>query len=313
MSSPVSLGDWESKLRQLKDVVGAEDYTMQILKLSYDSLPSHLKPYFAYFSFFPQDTHIHFIRTLYAGDIHQEYLIYLWIAEGFIPEQNEKEQWDTGLNYQLVNLCLVEVNSTVLFCYNVHDLLHDLSINVSKEHKCEFHLPLQERSCRRLLLGKKGLTNDAVSERPLHHHQFLRTLSLFGNPDITSIPEHPFHRLRLLRVLDLRCTAISALPKCVGKFKLLKVLNLSKTNITEVPDCVRRLKCLQFLDFSGCRNGILEYWLVKIRIVGVNNNVPTTEGDIPPAFPEKMNVMKDLQHLTLYRFLVQAGYVAWRI
>ncbi|GLJ07894.1 hypothetical protein SUGI_0076260 [Cryptomeria japonica] len=391
MTNFVSLWDWESKLKQLKDAIGAEDYMMQILKLSYDSLPSHLKSCFAYFSFFPKDTKIDFITNADTQSIHQDYLIYLWIAEGYIPQENEQEQCDTGLNYlhQLVNLCLVEVN-TVCLGYTVHDLLHDLAINVSKEHKCQFHLLLQETSCRRLLLGKKGITNDAISDRSLHRQQFLRTLSVFENPDITRIPEHLFDRLRLLRVLDLSNTAISALPKCVGKLKLLKVLNLSQTKITELPDCLRRLKSLQFLDVCGCtalqcvpnwinelkslshldvrdcseelpshmpkgisalsnlitlrshdillcyedndflnvkdignlinlreisfyledvdglrsvEDGILER-LVKMRNLGVGNNITPSEDDFLPAFPETINVMKDLEHLGLSRFSV---------
>ncbi|GLJ19578.1 hypothetical protein SUGI_0353950 [Cryptomeria japonica] len=267
MAKSVGLGNWESKLRQLKDVGGTEDSTMQILKLSYDSLPSHLKSCFAYFSFFPQDTKIFFSMIKEAEDIHQDYLIHLWIAEGFIPQEREKEQWDIGLNYlhQLVDLCLLEV-TTFLGCYTVHDLLHDLVINISKEYNCEFHLPLQETRCRRLLLGKKGITNDAISGGPIHSQRLLRTFSFSQNLEITSIPEHWFDHMKVLRVLDLSSTAISTLPECVGKFKLLKVLNLSQTKIGEVPSCVRRLKSLQFLDVSGSSSiHRLPDWIGELR------------------------------------------------
>ncbi|GLJ19576.1 hypothetical protein SUGI_0353770 [Cryptomeria japonica] len=396
MARSSALGVWESKVRQLKDLGGADDCTMQILKLSYDSLPSNLKSCFAYFSFFPEDTEIYFTRAKDTEDIHQDYLIYLWIAEGFIPHENGKELWEIGLNYlhQLVDLCLVEVN-IALSCYTLHDLLHDMVINISREHNCEFHLPSQDSSCRRLLLGKKGINNGEISESPLHRQRFLRTISLSQNPEITSIPEHLFDRLRVLRVLDFSRTAISALPKCVGNLKLLKVLNLSQTEIREVPDCVRRLKSLEYLDVSGCTSlqclpdwigelkslsyieisyctknlysnmpkgisglsslrtlrshpfplfteenellnvedvgnlinlqeisfslederalrsiqdkYVLEH-LKKMRIMYVENNIPPRECDIKesslPAFPEKMNVMKDLQQLMLARFSV---------
>ncbi|GLJ19575.1 hypothetical protein SUGI_0353750 [Cryptomeria japonica] len=346
MARSVGLGDWESKLRQLKDVrVGAEDYTMQILKLSYDSLPSHLKSCFAYFSFFPEDTQIYFSTVKPIKNIHQDCLIYLWIAEGFIPQENEKERWDIGLSYlhQLVNLCLMEVN-TVLSCYTIHDLLHDLVVDISKEHKCEFHLPLQETSCWRLLLGKKGITTDAISERPLHRQKFLRTLSLFDNPEITSFPEHLFDRLRTLRVLDFKRTSISALPKCVGEVKSLShldvfgcsedfhsympkgmsklwslrtlrsrafTLSIEENEFLNVKD-VSNLINLQEISFSlederGLRcleDGILEH-LVKMRILRVSSGfVGDIEESNLPVFPERMNAMNDLQKLALDHFSV---------
>ncbi|GLJ19683.1 hypothetical protein SUGI_0356570 [Cryptomeria japonica] len=391
--------DWDAKLGQLKKVGTGEDSVMKILKLSYDSLPPYLKSCFAYFSFFPEDTHIFYCTFPIEGAIYYEdYVIYLWIAEGFIPQEKDREQWDTGLDYlnQLVNLCLLEVDR-VKGCYTVHDLLLDLVVNICKEHECEFDLPSKETSCRRLLVAKKDITTNEISERRLKCQRFLRTLSFSHIPGITSIPQQLLDHVRVLRVIDFSRTAISTLPKCVGNLKLMRVLNLSYTQIRELPACVRRLKSLQFLDVSFCKSlqslphwigelsrlshlnlercsdwgtltlaympkgisqflslrtlksdcfilsteeneflsvkdvgnltnlqeisfslkdvsgltsledGIFDH-LVKMRILRVANIIPATESDREesslPAFPEKMNVMKDLQQLYLSRFSV---------
>ncbi|GLJ19566.1 hypothetical protein SUGI_0353610 [Cryptomeria japonica] len=371
-ASMASCSDWQSKLRQLMDVGRADNFTTQILKLSYDSIPSYLKSCFAYLSFFPEDTKIFYsIEKSDEGYIHQEYLIYLLIAEGFIPQEKDREQYDIGLNYlqQLQNLCLLEVQR-FFACYTIHDLFLDLVTNISREIK------------------------------KLSSLSTIRTISFSQNPEITSVPEHLFDRLRVLRVLDFSSTSISTLPKRVGKLKLLKVLNLSQTKIREVPYCVRRLKSLEYLDVSGCSNiqcvpdwigelkylshldvsacseeleympkgvskllslrtlrsrafplsvqdneflnvqdvgnlinlqeisfslkdeaalrsiedGVLER-LVKMRFLRVVNNIPAREDDTEdsnlPAFPEKMNVMKDLRGLWLIRSPFQIGYVVW--
>ncbi|XP_059073256.1 disease resistance RPP13-like protein 4 [Cryptomeria japonica] len=133
LASTTDLRKWESKRRQLERAVipiGDHDPVMDILKLSYDSLPPHLKPCFAYLSFFPEDE-----------EIDPEYLVYLWIAEGFVPTGAGDEQWDTAWDWldQLAQLCLLQLCEDRKgaaddsyewlnkYC-KVHDLLHDLAI-----------------------------------------------------------------------------------------------------------------------------------------------------------------------------------------
>ncbi|GLJ52673.1 hypothetical protein SUGI_1121070 [Cryptomeria japonica] len=259
-----TLTNWEWKRSQLERVVtptGEHDPVMEILKLSYDSLPPHLQPCFAYLSFFPEDEEIE------AG-----YLINLWIAEGFIPAG--EEQWEMAWHWldQLAQLCMLQVYEAdydilIKHC-KIHDLLHDLAIHISREDKCVFSI--QEVSSHtsnsmgwcRILLAKKGLhVFNAISEsRPV----YLRTLSLSRNLGITSIPENLFTTMRGLRVLDLSYTNISTLPASLGKMILIRLLNLTYTQIEEVPECVRHLKCLLFLDLpQSCKS--LPAWISDLR------------------------------------------------
>ncbi|GLJ52630.1 hypothetical protein SUGI_1120120 [Cryptomeria japonica] len=114
----------------------------------------------------------------------------------------------------------------------------------------------------RILLAKKGLhIFNAISEsRPV----YLRTLSLYHNYSITSIPENLFTTMRGLGVLDLSYTEISTLPASLGKMIVLRLLNLTNTQIKEVPECVRHLKRLLFLALPiDCKS--LPAWISDLR------------------------------------------------
>ncbi|GLJ14512.1 hypothetical protein SUGI_0234850 [Cryptomeria japonica] len=222
------LSKWESKRRQLERVVipfGEHGTVMDILKLSYDSLPPHLKPFFAYLSFFHEDE-----------EIKCEYLINLWIGEGLIPA--EEEQWEMAWDWldQLVQLCLLQfwedpgffsylqVNRLIKFC-KIHDLLRDLAIHISKENKCVFsvektstHASAASGWCQ-ILLAKKNI-NGNTNALSQSHPAYLRTLSLSQNWKINRIPENMFTTMRGLRVLNLSSTNISALSKSFGKMIL---------------------------------------------------------------------------------------------
>ncbi|GLJ19862.1 hypothetical protein SUGI_0360040 [Cryptomeria japonica] len=261
--------EWESKLQQLRAASSTEDPIMQILKLSYDSLPAHLKPCFVYLSFFPEDE-----------EIDYQYLINLWVAEGYIPQGDD--QLDIGWSYlcHLQSLCLVERVHVVVegvhdvevvpgkgllyTMFKVHDLLLDLAISIAKASQCAFSveeafkkdLTVQTgRTCRRILMGKISIGDDDVEimvRNRAYSASYLRTISFSNNSGIQNIPPILINGARVLRVLDLSNTGISALPTCVGNLKLLRVLNLSWTNITKVPECVRSIKGLRFLDISFC-------------------------------------------------------------
>ncbi|XP_059073255.1 putative disease resistance protein At4g10780 [Cryptomeria japonica] len=215
---------------------------MDILKLSYDSLPAHLKACFAYFSVFAEDE-----------NINCEYLVNLWIGEGFIPAG--EQQWDMAWDWldQLAQLCLLQLWENkeynlndeprlIKYC-NIHDLSHDLSIHISRENKCIFsveevstHTSGVSGWCR-ILLAKKDMKDNAISSISHSCPVYLRTLSLTKNMEITSIPANLFTAMRGLRILDLSFTSISTLPSSIGKMILLKVLNLRRTKIKELLEC----------------------------------------------------------------------------
>ncbi|XP_059074174.1 putative disease resistance protein RGA3 isoform X1 [Cryptomeria japonica] len=272
LASNTDLRKWETKHRQLEKAVipiGEHDPVMDILKLSYDSLPAHLKACFAYFSFFPEDE-----------NINCEFLVNLWIGEGFIPAG--EEQWDMAWDWldQLVQLCLLQPwenkeynlndeERLIKYC-SIHDLLHDLSIHISRENECIFsveevstHTSGVSGWCR-ILLAKKDVNDNAISSISHSCPVYLCTFSLSQNMEITSIPANLFTAMRGLRILDLSSTSISTLPASIGKMILLKVLNLRRTKIKEVPECLRHLKSLLFLGIHwNCKS--IPAWISELK------------------------------------------------
>ncbi|GLJ52907.1 hypothetical protein SUGI_1127070 [Cryptomeria japonica] len=300
--------EWDSKLSQLKEV-STLNKPLEVLKLSYDCLPAHLKACFAYLSFFPEDE-----------KIDCEYLVNLWIAEGFIPDG--KDQWDIGwkcLN-EIANLCLVEIveeewegsdhDSDIQvelevkkYC-RVHDLFLDLAVYISKENKCAFKIenafkefPARNNSvdwCR-VLLPKKWIDDKVLlKSRLAFSPKLLRTLSLSDNR-IVNIPPKILMNMKVLRVLDLSRNGISTLPDCVEDMKLLKVLNLSSTWITEVPGCVRSLKSLLFLDVSFCSSlRQIPVWIGKLKCL---QHINTVQSPLINTLPNGILNLKSLRTL----------------
>ncbi|XP_026432134.1 putative disease resistance protein RGA3 isoform X2 [Papaver somniferum] len=140
-----SLGDLMCKKRTEYDWVAFRDNgiynipeltnrVVQILKMSYDDLPSNLKKCFSYCCLFPK-----------TYEFNRETLIQLWMAEGFLDQpshegiQNSLE--DIGNDYFLSLLSssffqdvekddLDDVTS-----FKMHELVHDLALSVAGSHE----------------------------------------------------------------------------------------------------------------------------------------------------------------------------------
>ncbi|KAI3451635.1 hypothetical protein Pfo_008300 [Paulownia fortunei] len=105
---------------------GGDNYTMQILELSYKHLPDHLKPCFLYFGAFAEDT-----------EIPARKLMRLWITEGFIRKEQRKSSESVAEEYllELIDKSLVMVakrrsDGGVKACV-IHDLLRDLCLKIA--------------------------------------------------------------------------------------------------------------------------------------------------------------------------------------
>ncbi|RVW93370.1 putative disease resistance protein [Vitis vinifera] len=119
---------WEEVFNKLRVHFAARNGVDAILSLSYIDLPHNLKSCFLYLGLFPEDQ-----------VISKRTLLLLWMAEGFVPQQDEQRLEDTAedylnelINRNLVQAVAVSVNERVTEC-RIHDLVRDLCIKKAKE------------------------------------------------------------------------------------------------------------------------------------------------------------------------------------
>ncbi|KAF9598363.1 hypothetical protein IFM89_027251 [Coptis chinensis] len=119
------------KESELWNICEGECGILPALRLSYNHLPTHLKPCFAYCSVFPK-----------SYEIKKEKLIQLWIAHGFVPYDISynprcRTVEDIGNEYfnDLLGMSffhdLKQCEDGVLTECKMHDLIHDLAKSVA--------------------------------------------------------------------------------------------------------------------------------------------------------------------------------------
>nr|XP_019068818.1 disease resistance protein RPP13-like [Solanum lycopersicum] len=209
-----------------------------ILSLSYNDLSTALKQCFLYFGIFPED------KVVKVDNI-----IWLWMAEGFIPRRGVERMEDVaeGFLNELIRRSLVQVANTfwekVTEC-RVHDLLHDLAIQKALEvNFFDIYDP----------------TSHSISSSCIRHgihNQGERYLSLdLSNLKLRSIMFYDpgFHKMSLINfrsvfqylyVLYLDILG-ATIPDVIGSLYHLKLLSLSC--IHYLPSSIGNLKNLQTL------------------------------------------------------------------
>ncbi|CDP21892.1 unnamed protein product [Coffea canephora] len=238
--------EWRSILEnRLSSLSGDEDRVMQILKLSFDNLPSpYIKKCFAYCSIFPKDTEM-------EGDM----LIELWMAEGFLQADLDSQMMmeEIGMNYLRILLqssLLEEIidESETSASYKMHDLVHDLAESMSKSTKVINngdaqiidndnqirYLAVDSADCRE---DKKKLFENISTSL---HTLFIVNGYLSG--DILM-------NLKNLYVLNLSRATTQELRVSIGKLIHLRYVNL-KRSVNVLLDSLCKLYNLQTLTLN---------------------------------------------------------------
>nr|ADL59395.1 EDNR2GH5 protein [Solanum x edinense] len=242
------LDKWQEVKDQLwKNII--EDKFIEIsciLSLSYNDLSTVLKQCFLYFGIFPED------QVLEAENI-----IRLWIAEGFVPNGEERmEDVAEGFLNELIRRSLVQVVDTfwekVTQC-RVHDLLRDLAIQkASDTNLFDIYHPRKHSkssSCIRLALYSQGERYHSLDLSNLK----LRSI-MFFDPVFPNVFQH-IDVFRHIYVLYLHIKGGGAIPDAIGSLYHLKLLNLS--GINDLPSSIGNLKNLQTLVVSEGRYFII--------------------------------------------------------
>ncbi|XP_024017733.1 putative disease resistance protein RGA3 [Morus notabilis] len=226
------------------------------LKLSYNSLPSHLKHCFAYCSLFPKDYRI-----------NVQELIELWIAQGFIISDSTRQLEDIGYEYFMILFwgCFFqeaktsELSPTTIKYCKMHDLMHDLASLVAGKSIKIFdvntsNIELVENAFEKVCHVSVDFT-DYISSwqipKLLFKQKKMRTFILRDAKSLSSsCRDDIVSNFTLLRALSLR--GIKTLPKSLGKLNHLRFLDLSSSAIVELPSSITELYYLQTLKLREC-------------------------------------------------------------
>ncbi|VAI27030.1 unnamed protein product [Triticum turgidum subsp. durum] len=267
-----SLMESNSKLEGMK----------QILTLSYNHLPYHLKVCMMYLSIFPEDY-----------EINKNRLLYRWIAEGLVEEKRGLTLLKVAEAYydELVSRSMISPAFSVNFygkveACRVHDIMVEVLVSKSLEANFvslvggQFEGMLYDRARR---LSIQGVEQDPTSKKRaavggkrsnmggmdlqhvrslsnfelqgqklldrLHEFTLLRVLDLEDCKGLENKHVKDICRLYLLKFLSMKGTCISVIPKKVGKLEHLEVLDVRETNIREkIPDTVTNLQKLVRMD-----------------------------------------------------------------
>ncbi|KAI5017234.1 hypothetical protein ZWY2020_037612 [Hordeum vulgare] len=228
-----------------------------ILSFSFYDLPCYLKTCLLHLSMFPED------RLIMKRE-----LIWMWIAEGFVPCQRGKGSFEVGESYfsELVNksmIQLIESSDSAYDACRVHDMMLDVIRNLSSElrfvtvHGLEQEQstcpPSRSDSVRRLAIHKRSAEHSPMSMEMGRVRSYSATLCTDS---------------RLLQLLSFKVLRVLVFDHCyfaaeecrlehLEKLVLLRYLGLTNTRIMKLPVNIGHcLKLLQMLDVraSGIRD-----------------------------------------------------------
>ncbi|EYU17666.1 hypothetical protein MIMGU_mgv1a021453mg, partial [Erythranthe guttata] len=253
---------WEKFAKEKKSILntrGGEE-SLDILSLSYNHLPAHLKPCFLYMGVFPED-HV----------ISVSKLIKLWVAEGFIKPNSTQSLEESAEGYlkDLVdrNLVLVRrLGSTgKMKTCTIHDLLRELCLKVAQKEKflcvtseapkwgdlvqnLKFPSSLKKLSLRNSNLRWEDLT--VIGSLP-----HLEVLKLMGLNSIVGNEWNPvegeFIRLKFLGIYY--CYDLMHWNADRSHFPVLENLVLEGlSKLDEIPFDIGEIPTLGLIELDGC-------------------------------------------------------------
>ncbi|VAH00259.1 unnamed protein product [Triticum turgidum subsp. durum] len=244
-----SVEEWKA-VSSRSNICAEETGILPILKLSYNDLPAHMKQCFAFRAIFPKDY-----------KINVEKLIQLWIANGFIPKQEEDslETFGKDIFNELVSrsffLDLEESKDSSGYysrTCKIHDLMHDIAMSVmGKECVVAIKEPSQiewlSDTARHLFLSceeTQGILNDSLEKKS----PAIQTL-ICDSPIRSSLKHlskySSLHALKLCLITE----SFLLKPKYLHH---LRYLDLSESRMKALPEDISILYNLQVLDLSYC-------------------------------------------------------------
>ncbi|KAK6916653.1 NB-ARC [Dillenia turbinata] len=297
LATKTSLEEWQKvsqniglQLRKAGKGGPGQQGVLNVLALSYDNLPYHLKPCFLYLAVFPEDL-----------EIRVKPLIRMWIAEGFISSsQIDREQSleDAGEEclHELIQRSMIQVGAKyttgrVKSCL-MHDQLREMCLEKAREENFLEVLPISKSSVATASQGSASkarrialhLGNDADSSMCSLlelKNSGVRSLLCFGSALKLSNSEWitVCTNFPLIRVLHLQQNYfdIQSLPKEIGNLFHLKYLGLVNCDPQNIPQSFGNLWSLQTLyirdSLYPVRVGEVVQKMEQLRYLGYNGSI----------------------------------------
>ncbi|RWR82045.1 disease resistance protein RPM1-like protein [Cinnamomum micranthum f. kanehirae] len=222
---------------------------MSTLTFSYRAMPHHLKPFLMYLGVFPEGQLIKRMR-----------LIRLWIAEGFLEENEEGTMEEIANEYlnELIGHSVIQVaersNCGRVKSCKVHPLM--LSFIVSKAKEQNFYVFSTKRygASSNAKIRRLSISGDDTNGSHGSDLSHVRSFFAFGTSQFRM--EQLCSKFRCLRVLDLESAPLTDLPKSLAELIFLRYLSLANTRIRSLPNTIEKLEHMQVLNLKG--TGICE-------------------------------------------------------
>ncbi|XP_071916924.1 disease resistance protein RPM1-like [Coffea arabica] len=284
------IDEWEMIQQSLGgelEGTGKLERVKRILSLSYNDLPSHLKPCLLYLSIYPEDYLID-SRTLTQ----------LWIAERFVEWREGMNIEDVAWGYfnELISRSLIQV-AEVFYeglpdkC-QIHDLLREVILMKSREQNMVTVTTGQpmtwpSEKVRRLALHSSSNSSNIQyhQQRQFYSFEHLRSFIAvsFTNPLLSkTFLSEVLRSSKLLKVLDLRGEEIEETPNEIFSLLHLTYLSLYGTKVARVPRAIGKLQHLEHLNLgnTGVRELPVEILkLLKLRHLRVYQQVDPSDSD----------------------------------
>ncbi|KAJ3675465.1 hypothetical protein LUZ60_004507 [Juncus effusus] len=236
-NKPKRKEEWQKLLNHLGvelDTNPSAEPVKEILILSYNDLPYHLKTCLLYLSIFPEDF-----------EIKRKRLVNRWVAEGFVREKSGLTPEDVADEYfyELIGRSLIQssrvgIDGTIKSC-RVHDITRELIVGKAIEEKFVFitGFALPEgignlKELQELLLARVGAANaNAVDElQKLHQLKKLGVLVSVGKITSTRFIIS-IYQLSCLRSLDIKISSSGKAIRFLDSDTLPLFDNLKSLNL----------------------------------------------------------------------------------
>ncbi|KAK4381563.1 putative late blight resistance proteinR1A-4 [Sesamum angolense] len=288
--------DWERIAQDVKSAIARNDGNefMEILSLSYNSLPHHLRSCFLYMGVFPE-----------GYEIFVSKLIKLWVAEGFIKPLSHKSLEQLAEDYlsDLINRSLVEVRrrngNGEIKSLIIHDMLRELCVQKAKDEKflqlmTSNHGSKSRNNERRVSIHSDTLDHDLT----VVQDSYLHSLLYFRYYDSSNHLVSFIVSFRLLKVLDALTIRFNEFPIGIVELVHLRYMALCYSGEGGLPESIRKLCNLQTLVVY--RSGFFPYPFLA-EVIGkdavVLGNLQTLSSTNFRCTKEVMEIMPNLKKL----------------